>query len=69
MFNNHYINIVKKTSGITPDSLGDFSLPENDEETVNKILTEKSDWTRWYSSKDFKNCKKCHCFTLNKYYK
>ena len=58
MFNNHYINIVKKTSGIRPESLGDFSLPENDEETVNKILTEKSDWARWYSSKGFKNCKK-----------
>ena len=41
MFNNHYINytnIVEKTSGIAPESLGDSSLPENDEETVNKIL-------------------------------
>ena len=36
MFNNHYINIVEKTSGIAPESLGD--LPENDEKTVNKIL-------------------------------
>ena len=38
MFNNNYINIVEKTSGIAPESLGDSSLPENDEETVNKIL-------------------------------
>ena len=39
MFNNHYINIVEKTSGIiAPESLGDSSVPENDEETVNKIL-------------------------------
>ena len=32
MFNNHYINIVEKTSGIV------LEIPENDEETVNKIL-------------------------------
>ena len=39
MFNNHYINIVEKISGIiAPESLGDSSVPENDEETVNKIL-------------------------------
>ena len=38
MFNNHYIIAVEKTSGIAPESLGDSSLPENDEETVNKIL-------------------------------
>ena len=38
MFNNHYINIVEKTSGIKPEGLGDSSLLENDEETVNKIL-------------------------------
>ena len=38
MFNEHFINIVEKTSGIAPESLGDSSLPENDEETVNKIL-------------------------------
>ena len=37
MFNNHYINIVEKTSCIVRDSRGD-SLPENDEETVSKIL-------------------------------
>ena len=37
MFNNH-INIVKKTSGIAPESLRDSSSRENDEETVNKIL-------------------------------
>ena len=38
MFNNHYINIVEKTSGTTPESLGDSSLPENDEESVKKML-------------------------------
>ena len=38
MFNNHYINIVGKTSGIALESLEDSSLPENHEETVNKIL-------------------------------
>ena len=38
MFSNRYINIVEKTSGIAPESLGDSSLPENDEETVNKTL-------------------------------
>ena len=38
MFNNHYVNIVEKTSGIAPESLGDSSLLENDGETVNKIL-------------------------------
>ena len=38
MFNNRYINIVEKTFGIAPESIGDSLLPENDEETVNKIL-------------------------------
>ena len=38
MFNKHFINIVEKTSGIARESLGDSSLSENDEETVNKIL-------------------------------
>ena len=38
MFNEHFINIVEKTSGIAPESLGDFSLSKSDEETVNKIL-------------------------------
>ena len=38
IFNNHYITIVEKTSGIAPESFGDSSLPENDEETVHKIL-------------------------------
>ena len=37
MFNNHYINIVEKTSCIVRESRGD-SLPENDEETASKIL-------------------------------
>ena len=38
MFNKHFINIVEKISGIAPESLGDSSLSENDEETLNKIL-------------------------------
>ena len=39
MFDNHYINIVEKTSGIAPVSLGDSTLPENDEEI----------WSKWGS--------------------
>ena len=38
MFNNRYITIVQKTSGVASESLGDSSLPEYDEETVNNIL-------------------------------
>ena len=38
MFKNHFINIFEKTFGIAPESLGDSSLSENDEETINKIL-------------------------------
>ena len=38
MFNNHYVNIAQKSSGIPPESLGDSPLPEDDEETVNEIL-------------------------------
>ena len=38
MFNNCYITIVQKTSGVASESLGDSFLPENDEKTVNKIL-------------------------------
>ena len=34
VFSNFYINIVEKTSDIAPESLGDSSLPENDEESV-----------------------------------
>ena len=34
MFNNHYKNIVEKTSGIAPESLEDSSLPEIDGETL-----------------------------------
>ena len=37
-FNNHYVNIAEKTSGIALESLGDSFLPENGEETVNKTL-------------------------------
>ena len=36
MFNNHYKNIVEKTSGIAPKRLGVSSLSENDEETIKK---------------------------------
>ena len=38
MFNNQYINIVEKTSGVALESLGESYLPENDEGTVKKIL-------------------------------
>ena len=38
MFNEHFINVVEKTSCIAPESLGDSSLSENDAETVTKIL-------------------------------
>ena len=34
MFNNHYKNIVEKTSGIAPESLEDSSQPEIDGETL-----------------------------------
>ena len=34
----NYINIIEKTSGIAPESLKDSPLPENGEETLNKIL-------------------------------
>ena len=50
MFNNRYINIVEKTSGTAPESLGDSSfssLPESDEETVNKSL-------KHYENRDIK---------------
>ena len=41
MFNNHYKNILEKTSGIAPESLEDSSLPEIDGETKlkNKFKT------------------------------
>ena len=41
MFNNHYKNIVEKTSGIAPERLGVSSLPENDEETIKKKKKKK----------------------------
>ena len=44
MFNNHYMNILEKTSGIAPESLRDSSLPEKDEETVNKILKHQENY-------------------------
>ena len=44
MFNNHYMNILEKTSGIAPESLRDSSLPEKDEETVNNILKHQENY-------------------------
>ena len=41
MFNNHYKNIVEKTSGIAPKRLGVSSLSENDEETIKKKKKKK----------------------------
>ena len=38
MFNNHYINIVEKSSGSAPKSIGDSSNPEKDKSTVQKII-------------------------------
>ena len=38
MFNNRYITMVQKTSGFASESLGDSSIPENDEETVTQVL-------------------------------
>ena len=38
MFNNHYINIVEKTSGKAPDSIRNSSLAENDSVTIDKII-------------------------------
>ena len=38
IFNNHYINIVENTVGKPPQSLGNPSMPENDRNTVRKIL-------------------------------
>ena len=38
MFNNHYINIVEKTSGKDPDSIGSSSLAENDSVTIDKNI-------------------------------
>ena len=35
-----YIAIVEKTSGIAPESLGDSSLSENDEETKKNLKRE-----------------------------
>ena len=37
-FNEHYINIVEKSSGQKPSSLGDSSNPLHDKETVEKII-------------------------------
>ena len=38
MFNNHYINIVEKSSGNTPKSIGDPLDPKQDSDTVQKII-------------------------------
>ena len=38
MFNNHYINIVEKSSGVAPKSIGNPLDPEQDSSTVEKII-------------------------------
>ena len=38
MFNNHYINIIEKTSGLTPKSIGNSSNPDHDKSTVKEII-------------------------------
>ena len=38
MFNKHYTNIVKKTSGTAPKKLGNPSDPKLDEKTIHKII-------------------------------
>ena len=38
MFNNHYINIVEKSAGFIPKSIGDSSNPDNDKSTVKEII-------------------------------
>ena len=38
MFNKHYINIVKKTSGIAQKNLGNPLNPKVDEETICEII-------------------------------
>ena len=38
MFNNHYTNIAEKTSGTTPDSIGNSSHAENDSAIIDKII-------------------------------
>ena len=51
MFNNHYINIVEKTSVIASESLGDSSFSGNDEETGKKII-------KHYERKHLEKCLK-----------
>ena len=38
MFNNHYINIAEKSSGIPPNSIGNPMDPKQDKNTVEKII-------------------------------
>ena len=38
MFNNHYINIADKSSGIAPNSIGNPMDPKQDKNTVEKII-------------------------------
>ena len=38
MFTNHYINIVEKSSGTAPKSIGDPLDPKQDSDTVQKII-------------------------------
>ena len=38
LFNDHYINIVKNSSGVSPVILGNPSNPKYDVQTVNEII-------------------------------
>ena len=38
MFNEHYVNIVEKSTGTAPTELGTPSDPSSDRETVREIL-------------------------------
>ena len=38
IFNNHYINIVEKSSGKPPSSIGNPNCPSNDRKTVKEII-------------------------------
>ena len=38
IFNKHYINIVKETSGIAPKNLGNPLYPNLDEKTIREVI-------------------------------
>ena len=42
IFNNHYINIVEKSSGSAPKSIGNPSVPDHDKCTVQNIQCYKN---------------------------